>query len=354
MKAEKLKLENFRNIKSAEFDFDENMNVISGENAQGKTNIIESIWLFCGAKSFRAQKDSSFIKFGEESAKTKFEFISGGIRHTAEMRFGESRTASLDGKKLKNPSELAGTFSAVAFSPSDLSLVTDGPGKRRKFLDVSIGQLYPNYIDILRDYGRAVMQRNKIIKDYKYDPSISIMLDVFENEIADKGAKIINYRKKFLSRLNNYVPEIFSGLSGGREEISSLYVAKTEPMIIGDQLKKSRRDDSFLGSTSAGPHRDDVEFMINGISARGFASQGQTRSVAIALKLASLNVINEVAGEYPVCLLDDVMSELDETRQNYILNHVRDWQTFITCCDPSNVTRLIGGRVFNIKNGGVC
>ena len=353
MLVKKLTLKNFRNIESAELIFDEKMNVISGENAQGKTNILESIWLFCGAKSFRQAKDNSFIKFGEQQSKTAIEFISGGITNTAEMKFTDKREASLNGKTLKNPGELAGNFNAVVFSPSDLSLVQEGPEKRRRFLDVSIGQLYPNYIDILRAYGRAVSQRNRVIKEYKYDPTVAIMLDIFEAEIVAGGKKIIEYRKKFLGEINKYLPDIFSGLSGGRESIKALYVAKTESILLADELKKSRRDDSVSGVTSAGPHRDDIELLINGVSARAYGSQGQKRSVAIALKLSTLNVIKDISGEYPVCLLDDVMSELDEARQNYILNHIRGWQTFITCCDPSNVTRLSKGKVFNIENGGV-
>ena len=354
MLVKKTEIKNFRNIEAAELEFDEKMNVISGENAQEKTNILESIWLFCGAKSFRSAKENTFVKFGCESGKTRLLFVSGGTEHVAEMRFNEKREASLDGKALKSTGELAGSFNVVVFSPTDLSIVTDGPEKRRRFLDVSIGQLYPNYIDVLRNYGRAVLQRNKVIKEYKYDPTVSVMLDVFESEIAAAGKKIIEYRKKFLSELNKYLPGIFSGLSGGREEITALYVAKTDAIMLADQLKKARKEDSFLGSTSVGPHRDDVELLINGVSARNYGSQGQKRSVSIALKLSTLNVINDIAGEYPVCLLDDVMSELDEARQNYILNHISGWQTFITCCDPSTVTRLSKGKVFNVKNGGVC
>lgn len=353
MRVNSLELKNFRNIKSAQLSFDNNMNVISGENAQGKTNILESIWLFCGAKSFRNSKDSLFLKFGEQSGSTTMSFISGGTEHLAKMKFTDTRTVTLDNKTLKNPSNMAGIFNAVVFSPTDLYLVSGGPDKRRRFLDLSIGQLYPNYIELIRGYSRAVMQRNKIIKDYKYDPSVSIMLEVFEDEIAEKGKKIIDYRKRFLERLNEFVPAIYSGLSGGTEKIMSLYVAKTDAIVLSDELKKSRKEDSILGSTSVGPHRDDIDLTLNGVSARAYGSQGQKRSVAIALKLATLNVINEISGEYPVCLLDDVLSELDEGRQNYILNRVKDWQTFITCCDSSNVTRLSGGKVFTVKGGEV-
>ena len=353
MKVKNLKINNFRNIKHLNIDFDEKINVISGENAQGKTNILESIWLFCGAKSFRNSKESSFIKIGETQAKTEIDFNSFEILHNAKMEFSDKRTVLLDNKALKSPSELAGNFSAVVFSPADLSLVREGPDKRRKFLDVCIGQIYPNYIDILRDYKRAVMQRNNIIKEYKYDGTISIMLDVFEEEIASKGIKIIEYRQKFLNFLNRYIDEIYYGISSGKEKIKSVYVANTDANMLKEELERSRKDDSFYGYTSAGPHRDDIELIINGTSARVYGSQGQQRSVAIALKLGSLNVFKEISGEYPVCLLDDVMSELDEQRQKYILNHIREWQTFITCCDPSNVNRLVSGKVFNIRNGEV-
>lgn len=353
MQVKNIKLNNFRNISSIEINAESGMNVICGENAQGKTNIIEAIWLFTGAKSFRGTKDSSFIKFGEKSAKTSIDFISGGVENNAQMKFSEKRTAILNEKTLNNPSRLAGNFNAIVFSPSDLSLVESGPEKRRRFLDTSIGQIYPNYIEILRSYSRAVMQRNHIIKDYRYDGSLSVMLDVFEREIAESGEKIIKYRKNFLETINKFVPSIYSGISGGREEIKSVYVANQDGILLEQKLREARKSDMYSGVTSIGPHRDDIEFKINGISARSYGSQGQKRSVALSLKLAGAEVIKEITGEYPVCLLDDVMSELDVTRQNYILNHIRNWQSFITCCDPSNVERLRDGKIIQIKDGAV-
>ncbi|MBO7519988.1 MAG: DNA replication and repair protein RecF, partial [Clostridia bacterium] len=293
MLVKKLNLKNFRNIKKASLEFDPKINVISGENAQGKTNMLESIWLFCGAKSFRYSKDSSLVLFGEKKGEAEIEFISGEISHTAKIKLGEEKTAELDGKALKRVSSLAGIFGAVIFSPADLSLVSGGPDKRRRFLDLSIGQLYPNYIEILREYSRAVMQRNKIIKEYKYDPSVSIMLDVFEAEIAEKGKKITEFRKRFLERLCRFVPDIYFGLSGGRENIETVYVSAASPDSLKQALKEARRQDSILGVTSAGPHRDDLELKINGISARAYGSQGQKRSIAIALKLASLSVFGD-------------------------------------------------------------
>ncbi len=352
MKVKKLEIQNFRNISDINLEFDEEINVICGENAQGKTNIIEALWLFSGAKSFRNTKDCDFIKFGEKKAKIYTEFNMLGINNQAQIIFDDKKTAFFNEKKLSNTSSLAGKYNAVVFSPSDLTLVTDGPDKRRRFLDTAIGQLYPNYIEILRNYSRAVMQRNKIIKDYRYDKTLSVMLDVFETEIVEMGNKIKNYRKKYVDVLNKYVSKIYEGISCGKENIEIFYISKNE-ILNSQTLKIARDNDMFTATTSVGPHRDDINFNINGISARAFGSQGQKRSVALSLKLAGAEVIKEISGEYPICLLDDVMSELDEGRQNYILNHIRNWQSFITCCDTSNIKNLMSGKVIKIKNGGV-
>ena len=354
MKIKDISIKNFRNIKDINIFPDENMNIICGENAQGKTNIIEAIWFFTGAKSFRNSKDTVFVKFGEEKAKLEISFIFKGVEENIKIEIERNkRTAFLNNKKLSSPSLLAGNFGAVIFSPSDLSVIKDSPSVRRKFLDVSIGQIYPSFVEILSDYTRAVVQRNKIIKDYKYDQTLSIMLDIFEKEIAEKGTKIINYRKKYLNILEKYVPYIYSGLSAGKEKIEINYIINCEPDKILENLKNSRQNDMLSGITSVGPHRDDIDFKINGISVRNFGSQGQQRSVALALKLAGAEVSKEITDEYPVCLLDDVMSELDPSRQNYILNHIKEWQVFLSCCDPANTNSLIKGKIFNIKEGAV-
>ncbi len=352
MRVDRLRCADFRNLGELCIYPHEGMNVICGENAQGKTNIIEAIWLFTGAKSFRNTKDSSFIKFGKTSARCELDFLFEGIENNALMDFGEKRRAVLNEKTMNSPAGLAGSFKAVVFSPADLSIVCDGPSVRRRFLDVSIGQLYPAYIENLRDYTRAVAQRNSVIKDIRFESSLLGILDSFENEIAVKGEKIISYRERYIEKLSLIIPEIYSGLSGGREKIEIEYIKSCKEDIL-KELKNSRKDDIFTGTTSVGPHRDDLEFKINGISARGYGSQGQKRSVAIALKLAGAEVIKEISGEYPVCLLDDVMSELDPKRQNYILNHIEGMQSFLTCCDPSNTKGLQDGKIFKISDGRV-
>jgi len=352
MIVKKLECLNFRNIEKEVLMPCERMNVICGENAQGKTNFLEAIWLFTGAKSFRGAKDNEFIKFGTEKTVISMDFISESIEKDSSIEIKEKRTATLNGNKLKSAHSLAGSFNAIIFSPIDLKLVGEGPSNRRKFLDTAIGQLYPSYIEILKKYARAVTQRNKIIKDLKYDSTLSIMLDVFENEIAENGEKIISFRKKYVAELNNYLGDIYSGISSGKEILSMEYLSIASDNLA-EKLLISRREDMYSGVTTVGPHRDDLEFKINSFSARSFASQGQKRSIALSLKLAEAEVIKKDVGESPCFLLDDVMSELDPDRQNFILNHIEGMQAFITCCDPSNIKNLKEGKIFNVKEGRV-
>lgn len=353
MRVLELELKNFRNIETALLNPCEEMNVICGENAQGKTNLLESIWLFTGAKSFRGAKDNAFVMFETEKAIAKMKFLGEDIEKTAELHISDKRNAVLNEKKLKSAASLAGNFNAIVFSPVDLRLVTDGPSIRRRFLDTALGQLYPTYIEILKNYMRAVTQRNKIIKDYKYDGTLSVMLDVFEKEIAETGRKIVAYRKRYIEIINQFLPSIYEGISGGKEFLDTMYVCCADSDNLEELLKNSRKEDMFSGVTSIGPHRDDIEFKINSISARNYGSQGQKRSVALSLKLAEAEVIKKNVGECPVCLLDDVMSELDPERQNFILNHIKGMQTFLTCCDPDNVKNLKAGKIFSVKEGKI-
>jgi len=353
MKVLKLNCKNFRNIEYTSLEPCEEMNVICGENAQGKTNLIEAIWLFTGAKSFRGSKDAEFVKIGCEKAVCELEFFAEGIEKEASIEISERRQAFLNQTRLKSASKLAGNFNAIIFSPNDLKLVAEGPNVRRRFLDTALGQLYPSYIEILKNYTRAVSQRNRIIKDYKYDSTLSVMLDVFENEIAENGKKLINLRKRYIDTLNEFLPTIYSGLSSGKEILDTSYICRCEGEELAQRLNMLRKEDMFSGTTSVGPHRDDIEFKINGISARSYGSQGQKRSVALSLKLAEAEVLKKNVGECPIFLLDDVMSELDPSRQDFILNHIKGMQTFLTCCDPSNIKNLKAGKIFNVKEGKV-
>ena len=355
MNLTKLTLENFRNIEFAEIIPDKGINVIYGSNAQGKTSLLEALWCFTGAKSFRGCKDGELIRFGAQNAKISLIFFDGGREQECVISVNKTRTAVLNGVEYSSASQIAGKIYAIVFSPNDLNIIKDGPVFRRRFLDSAIFQLYPAYIGISRRYLRALDQRNRLLKDIKYNPMNEEFIDVFEKELAVCGAAITGYRKRYIEMLEKHLREIYNGISGGKEEISAEYMAtggeKEEEFL--EALKNCRRDDLQTFSTSVGPHRDDISININGISARSFGSQGQKRSAALAMKLAESAVINEVTGKNPIALLDDVMSELDNERQNYILNHIKDWQVFITCCDAANISGFEKGKIFEVKKGKI-
>ena len=352
MKLLNLKGENFRNLKFFDISFCDGVNLICGENAQGKTNLVEAVWLFTGTKSFRGSKEKEMVSFEEKRATLKIDFLNQEILREAEIQIENKRTAFLDGKKLKSPSLLIGNFNAVSFSPTDLNLVKEGPGERRRFLDLAIAQLYPSYVNIVKKYTKAVLQRNSIIKDFENIPDGEELLSVFEAEICLLGQQIEKYREEYCLLIKKSIDKIYGGISSMREELEINYL-KTGGEDLLEKLILARKKDKFSGSTSVGPHRDDIEFLINGISARSFGSQGQQRSIALALKLTEAEILTKKTGERPIAILDDVMSELDPLRQNYILNHIKNWQVFITCCEPKTAESLNAGKVFTLENGKI-
>ena len=240
MRIKSLKIENFRNIKNIQIFPNEEMNVIYGENAQGKTNIIEAIWLFTGAKSFRGAKDEELKRFGSEKAKINLEFEAENIEKSAQIEIEDKRKAFLNEKPLKSVTHLAGKFNAIIFSPADLRLLSDGPKVRRKIIDTAICQLYPTYIEILRGYTKAVTQRNKILKDFKSNSSVLPLLDVFEKEIAQHGEKIIKYRLRYIEILREFISKIYDGISNGQENLEIKYVPSNKNENLLEELKNSR------------------------------------------------------------------------------------------------------------------
>ncbi len=352
MKLKKLTLSSFRNIDYAQIISADNVNVISGENAQGKTNLIEAIWMLSGAKSFRGAKDSELIKKEKEKATIEAEFISNKIEKQAKIEIKDKRTAFLNDKKLSSPTLLASHFSAIIFSPADVLLVGGAPSIRRKFLDTAICQLYPNYIELLHRYTKAVEQRNSILKDSFRDASKRIFLEDFEEEMIKSGEKINEYRRKYIELLLKYSPQIYSDLSSGREIFDIEYICSSKN-DLRKEIEKSRKEDMYRGATSVGPHRDDIFFKINSFTAKEYSSQGQKRSISLACKLSSAEIIKEITKSRPIALLDDVMSELDKGRQNYILNHIKGWQVFITCCDEAQIQKLSNGKIFKAEKGRI-
>lgn len=361
MKINSINIENFRNIEKLDLDFDD-VNIIYGQNAQGKTNLIEAIYLFTGSKSFRGVKDRDLIRFGSDFSKLKINFESENRNQNAEIRIDGKRTAYLNGIKKKSPSALGEELKAVIFSPVHLSMVKDGPSERRRFIDNALCQLKYNYRNVLKEYNRALSQRNMLLKDISKNSSLADMLYIWDKNLAATGAKIIYQRNKYVEALLPFAKEVFDGLSGGREEIDlvlkgpfdyrELSLKEIENKLL-ITFEKSRGSDFMNRITTAGPHRDDMEILINSKSARTYGSQGQQRSCVLALKLAEASLLKEMTQNEPLALLDDVMSELDITRQDYILNHIKNWQVFITCCDADTVLRLKKGKTFHIENGGI-
>ncbi len=361
MKINSISIENFRNIEKLDLDFDD-VNIIYGQNAQGKTNLIEAIYLFTGSKSFRGVKDRELIRFGCDFSKLKIDFESENRNQNAEIRIDGKRTAYLNGIKKKSPSVLGEELKAVIFSPVHLSMVKDGPSERRRFIDNALCQLKYNYRNVLKEYNRALSQRNMLLKDISKNSSLADMLYIWDKNLAATGAKIIYQRNKYVEALLPFAKEVFDGLSGGREEIDlvlkgpfdyrDLSLKEIENKLL-ITFEKSRGSDFMNRITTAGPHRDDMEILINSKSARTYGSQGQQRSCVLALKLAEASLLKEMTQNEPLALLDDVMSELDITRQDYILNHIKNWQVFITCCDADTVLRLKKGKTFHIENGGI-
>ena len=347
--------QNFRNIEKMTLEPVEGVNVIFGENAQGKTNLVEGIWLFSGLKSFRGAKDAEMVRFGCEYGKLKMDFSAGGRRQKAEITLSAKRKAKLNGVELPSCTGMMGVCSAAVFSPSFLNIVKNGPEDRRRFLDAAICQVKKSYAPMLSSYQRLVKQRNSLLRDVQFEASLLDMLDVIDERMAVAGEEIVRERRGYIEKLTPAAKRIHDGFSGGREELSVCYERKDGgndvPLI--ELLRKNRKTDIINRGTSVGPHRDDVDIRINGVSARSYGSQGQQRSCAVALKLGEAAVMRDMTGEQPVVLLDDVMSELDSGRQDYILNHIKGWQVFITCCEPSTVLRMCSGKTFNISKGGL-
>lgn len=355
-----LTVTDYRNIGFIRISPSENVNIIFGENAQGKTNLLESIWLFTGCKSFRTKKDNELTGFNKEYAKNEMEYFAFGREQKVQLIINKKRSAVKNGIELKSPAELIGEFYAVIFSPTHLSLIQDGPVFRRSFLDTALCQLKPNYAKGLAKYKHTLEQRNALLKDIQYHSELYDTLDIWDERLASYGAAVVSERIKYAKELSEHSDKIYSGISEERENLTVEYVNNTGlyadnpeeiKNFLKERLKQTRREDIFNKVTGIGPQRDDLDIRINGLSARKFGSQGQKRSAALAMKLSEANIIRDITGEEPVILLDDVMSELDIKRQDYILNHISGRQVFITCCDPATVLRMCEGKTFHIEKG---
>ncbi len=363
MQVSRLTFDGFRNLKTGQFEPCPDVNVIVGENAQGKTNLLEAIWLFTGTKSFRSAKDRELIAFDREQSRLSMEFEAGGRKQDAEINIQNRRTATLNGIKQSSAVKLAGVFCGIVFSPVHLSLIKGGPLERRRLIDAAYCQLRPSYVKSLSEYARILAQRNALCKARDTGEAACEMLDLWDRQLAQAGCRILHARQRYLQHMAPVARGIYQGLSSGKEEFDLRYAStirilpEETPAEMAakfyEELRIRRRDDFAAGFTTVGPHRDDMEVYINGCSAKSFGSQGQQRSAVLAIKLAEAALLEQVTGEKPIALLDDVMSELDHSRQEYILNHIKDWQVFITCCDPNPLKALQGGQKIYVKDGQV-
>ena len=360
-----LNLRDFRNISELEFAPGPGVNVIFGENAQGKSNLLEAIWLFTGFRSFRGAKDRELIRFDQPEARLELSFYNDIRDMTASLQIGEKKKASLGGVSQENASRLAGEFLAIVFSPANLELVRGGPAERRRFLNQTLCQLKPNYAARLAQFQKVLQERNTLLKDLTYHSELYDTLEIWDERFASYSAYLMLERQQYLDTLHPALKEFYHGISDGKEEIELCYdtgfsyASSDGPSLkqeIMEQLVLHRKDDLITGHTTIGPHRDDLVIKLNDLPVRSFGSQGQQRSAALSMKMAEAAVIRDLTGKQPVALLDDVMSELDIHRQDYILNHIEGWQVFITCCEPSEILRskCAVGNMFEMKEGNLC
>lgn len=361
-----LTLESFRNYARFTGEFSPNVNVIWGENAQGKTNLLEAMAYLSTASSHRARYDKELICFGAEHALIQGQVEARGRSFLLEARLsrGARRRLFSNGVRLKTASELSEVLNTVLFCPEDLWLIREGAAVRRRFLDNCICQLRPRYAEALAEYRRLYEHKTRILRDWEEHPSLLDTLDEFNLRMAQTGALIIHYRAHFIRRLGEVTPPIHIDFSGGREELGLVYEtvstvtdslapARTilEQLLIHQQ--SHRRAELEARQCLSGPHKDDLSVLLNGLSARQFASQGQTRTAALSLKLASREIFFQETGEWPVLLLDDVLSELDGKRQEFVLKRITSGQVFITCCEEMDVSRLGSARTFHIREGAL-
>lgn len=359
-----LSFQGFRNLKDNTVTVSDGINVIYGNNAQGKTNLLECIWMFNGVRSFRGAKDSELIGFESDYACCSLHFYAEDRVQEAKINIlPGKREAFLNGVKKSSPSELIGKCTSVVFSPEHMTLVKNGPSERRKFLDGALCRLKPRYAMLFSRYHKILNQRNALLKDIPRHRELLDTLDIWDEKLSATGGTLTAERLKYTQLLKRKAYDFHRGISEEKEELfisyQSGYDAQDSDDIftltekIRKALEKSRKEDIYTGCTNYGPHRDDLNILINGIKARIYASQGQQRSAVLSLKLSEAQILKELTGEKPVILLDDVLSELDLCRQNFLLNKTAGWQVFITCCDVSAVDYLNCGKVFYIENGEV-
>lgn len=357
MHIDSLEVGNFRNYDFAKIEFHDKTNILYGDNAQGKTNLLESIFVCGTTKSHKGSKDRELIRLGEEEAHIRMHLTKKNMAHRIDMHLKKSRGKgiAIDGIPIKRSSELLGLLNVIFFSPEDLRIIKNGPSERRKFINMELCQLDGLYLHDLGEYNKALMQRNKLLKQIYFQPSLKDTLEIWDMNLIEYGSKIVQRRAAFVEEISEIVTKVNEKLTGNREHIKMFYEPDTTINEFEEKLVKSREKDLKMCSTSVGPHRDDLCFMNDDIDIRKYGSQGQQRTCALSLKLAEIELVKKTIGDSPILLLDDVLSELDRGRQNYLLDSIHDIQTIITCTGIEEFidSRLTLDRIFRITKGTI-
>ena len=349
----KIKLKNFRNYKEEEIEFGKNINVFYGENAQGKSNIIEAIFLCSMGKSLRTNKEKEMIKINENNFLIEAEYEKKDREGKIKIQLSDKKLIFVNDIKIKKLSEILGNINIVIFTPDDIEIIKGGPQNRRKFLDIMISQLRPNYMHILSLYIKTINQRNNYLKQIKEENKDEKLLEIWDEKLAEYGIKIYEYRKEFIEKLINKIEKIHTNITKGKEILKIEYISncKNKKEYL-ELLKERRKLDIIKGYTTKGIHRDDFILYINGKEANIYGSQGQQRTTVLSLKLAELNIIYDETGEYPILLLDDFMSELDKNRRQNLIEHIKETQVIITCTDKIALEKL-NYLEYNVKEGKI-
>ena len=352
---ESLSLKNYRNYENLNLNFSDGTNIFYGNNAQGKTNILEAVYMSGTTKSHRTNKDLELIRFQEEESHISTILKKQGISHKIDIHLknNKSKGVAIDGIPIKKASELFGMVNFVFFSPEDLNIIKNGPAEKRRFIDVELCQLNKIYLSDLANYNKIVVQRNKLLKELSFRKDLEDTLEIWDIQLAAYGQRIIEAREKFIAQLNGIIYEIHQSLSGGKENLVIHYLKNCESEELLESLKKNRERDLKLKTTSTGPHRDDLGFFFDDIDVRKYGSQGQQRCAALSLKLSEIELVKSITKDTPILLLDDVLSELDINRQNYLLNHIHNIQAMITCTglDEFVNCRFSIDKIFQVTDG---
>ena len=350
---EKIALTNFRNYENQEIILNKNINIFYGENAQGKTNIIESIFLSSIGKSFRTSKDSELIRFGQKDTFLEFNFQNSKRDGNIKIIISNKKNIFLNKIKLKKLSELLGNIHTVIFTPDDINILKQGPQMRRKFLDIMISQLRPNYMHIFSLYYKVLEERNNYLKKIKTENADENLIELWDEQLINYGKIISDYRQEFIEKIKNKIKEIHFNITENKEEIKINYITDClEKENFKNLLKQRRKLDIIKGYTTRGIHRDDFEIYINNILVNTYGSQGQHRTAILSLKMSELQVIQDEIGEKPILLLDDFMSELDEKRRLNFLNNIKDNQVIITCTEKFEIDNS-DVKYFRVEDGKI-